>query len=64
MAAWLAFLLPDPATPGSIPTAFPKIFQKKKLLMLPRLINGAAKKKVDHGMKMLMELIKYLLVAS
>ena len=32
--------------------------------MLPRLINGAGKKKVDSGMKMLIEPIKDWLVAN
>ena len=32
-AQWLAYLLPDPASPGSIP-AVPIVFKRKKMLML------------------------------
>ena len=37
---WLAYLLLEPAAPGSIPS-IPEIFQKKKLSKLLRLIYGA-----------------------
>ena len=53
-AARLAYLLQEIAAQGSIPR-ITKLFQRKKMLMLLRLINGAAKKKVDSGLKMLYE---------
>ena len=37
----VAFMLPDPAAPGSIP-GIPKFFSEKKLSMLPRLNDSAA----------------------
>ena len=39
-----------------------QIFSVKKLLMLLRLINSAAYRKVDSGLKMLIESIEYWLV--
>ena len=42
---WLVFALPDQAAPGSnpgLPEIFPRKFSLKKLLMWPRLIEGAA----------------------
>ena len=41
IAELLAHLFPDPAAPGLI-TSIPKKIQRKKLLMLLKLINGAA----------------------
>ena len=38
---WIAYLLPDPAAPGLIPSV-PKIFGEEKLSMLVWLINGAS----------------------
>ena len=49
IAQCLAYSLLEPAAPGSNPRG-PKI-----LSMLLRLINGAAKRKVDSGLKMLIE---------
>ena len=37
----VAFTLPDPTEPGSIP-GVPEIFSEKKLSMFPRLIDSAA----------------------
>ena len=46
MAHWLAYLLPDPAAAGSIPSIGKKIHWKN-LSMLLRFINGAAYRKAD-----------------
>ena len=55
IAQWLAFLLVAPARCTEFDSQhFQKII-RKKLLMLLRLINGAAYRKVDSGMKMLIE---------
>ena len=43
-----------PAAPSLIPI-IPEIFQRKKLLMLLRLIKGAALMKVDSGLKLQIE---------
>ena len=56
IALWLAYLLPDPAAMDSIPS-IPEIFPEEKLSMLLRLINSAGLRKVDSGLKMLIELI-------
>ena len=50
----VSFLLPDPVAEGSNPS-IPKVFQRKKLSMLLRLINGVAYRKVNSGLKMLIE---------
>ena len=62
-APWFAYFLPDPAAPGLIPSV-PNFFSVEKLSMLLRLINGAAKRIVDRGLKMLMKPIWCWLVAS
>ena len=59
----LAYLLPDPAAPVSIPS-IPEFFQSRKMLLLRRLVNDPAKRKMDSGLKMLIEPILYCLVAS
>ena len=50
----LSYLLPDQALVGSIPS-IREFFKKNKLSMLLRLINSAAIRKVDSGLKMLIE---------
>ena len=54
IAQWLAYLLLDPTSLGSIPE-IPQKIQSKKLSMLLRLINGAAWGKLDSDLKMLIE---------
>ena len=48
----LTYLLLDPAAPGLNPK---KCFQRKKILTLLRLTNGPGERKVDSGLKMLIE---------
>ena len=48
IALWLGYLLTGPAAQGLMPKG-------KKLLMLFKLINTIAKRKVDSGLKMLIE---------
>ena len=48
------YLLPDPAALGLIPKD-PKFFQRKIFLMLLRLINGTGWRKVDSGLKLLID---------
>ena len=59
VAQWLAYLILNPVAPVSIPRV-----QSNNMLMLLRLINGAAQRKVDSGLKMLIKPIQYWLVAS
>ena len=54
MVEWLAYLLPDPADVGSIPSV-PEIPQRIKLSMLLRFINGSAKRKVNSGLILLIK---------
>ena len=56
IAQWLAYLLPDPSSSGLIPSA-PKFFFRKKLSTFLKLINGTGLRKVDSGLKMLIEAI-------
>ena len=53
-APWLANFLTDPAALG-LNTTIPKIFQRKKLSMLLRLINWAALWKVANDLKTLIK---------
>ena len=63
IAQWLAHFLPDPADQGLTPSVL-KNFQRNKLSILLRLINGAAQRKVDSGSNILIKPIKNWLVAS
>ena len=54
IAQWLAHLILDPAAPGSIPSA-PKKFSEENKLPLLMLIKGLSRRKVDSGLKMLIE---------
>ena len=59
MAHWFAYLLPDPAGTGLIPS-IPDTFSEEKIgsaAKVKRLINSAAQRKVDSGLKMLIESI-------
>ena len=59
MAQWLAHLLLDPDAPGLIPR-IPNIFQMKKIANFAEAIHNAANRKVDSGLKLLIEPIDYI----
>ena len=58
-----SILASHPAAPGSNPSITKKI-SEEKVSMLLRLINGTGYRKVDSGLKTLIKLIYFWLVAS
>ena len=59
IAQLLVYLLPDPAALSSIPK-FSEFFSYEEIVDVARLINGAAYRKVDSGLKMMIEPIYWL----
>ena len=60
MAQWLAYLLLDPDASGSTPGIPTNIFQMKKIANFAEAIHNAANRKVDSGLKLLIEPIDYI----
>ena len=52
----IAYLLPEPAAPGSNPSIPENVF-RGKIFNVAGLINCAGERKVDSGLKMLIKLI-------